>query len=139
MNRQEKIIAHLRKDAFAEQLGVKIAEVKSGYSRVTITVQPNMVNFLGLTHGGVVFSLADMALAAASNSRGQTAVALNIDIGFLKATYAGDQLEAVAQEQHQGGPIALYDIAVTRQPDGELVAKLQAMVYRKKEWFVPPE
>ena len=139
MNRQEKIIAHLQKDAFAEQLGAKLVEVKPGYSRIALTVRSDMVNFHGITHGGVVFGLADMAFAAASNSRGQTAVALNMSISFLNATQIGDHLEAVAEEQHQGGPIALYDIVVMRQPDGELIAKLQAMVYRKKEWFVAPE
>lgn len=136
MNRQEKIIAHIQKDAYAQQLGATLVALKPGYSCFNMTVQPEMVNFHGTTHGGVVFGLADVAFAAASNSRGQTAVALNMDISFLKATQAGDQLQAVAQEQHQGGPIALYDIVVTQQPSGELVAKLQAMVYRKKEWFV---
>ena len=132
-------MTHLQKDTFAEQLGAKLVEVTPGCARVALTVRSNMVNFHGTTHGGVVFGLADMAFAAASNSRGQTAVALNMSISFLKATQIGERLEAVAEEQHQGGPIALYDIVVTRQPDGELVAKLQAMVYRKKEWFVAPE
>lgn len=137
MDRQEQINEHIRRDAFARQLGVTVLAIRPGYSRVVLTVQPTMTNFHGTTHGGVVFGLADVAFAAASNGRGQTAVALNMTISYLQATGVGDQLVAEAQEQHQGGPVALYDIVVTRQPDGELVAKLQAMVYRKKEWFVP--
>ncbi|EFK96939.1 thioesterase superfamily protein [sediment metagenome] len=78
-----------------------------------------------------------MAFAAASNSHGQTAVALNVGINFLKATQAGDRLIAEALEQTAFGPIALYDITVMDARTGELVAKSQDLVYRKKEWFVP--
>ncbi|MCA9994410.1 MAG: hotdog fold thioesterase [Anaerolineales bacterium] len=136
MKKDERILAHIEQDTFANWLGTRIEELRTGYSRVSLTIQPTMTNFHGTTHGGVVFGLADVAFAAASNSRGQTAVALNMTISYLQATSVGDQLVAEAQEQHQGGPIALYDITVTRQPGGEPVAKLQAMVYRKKEWFV---
>jgi acyl-CoA thioesterase len=85
----------------------------------------------------VIFSLGDIAFAAASNSRGQTAVALNVAINFLKATRPGDRLVAEAREQHAGGPVALYDITVRDERTGELVAKSEDLVYRKKEWFVP--
>ncbi|MCA9966106.1 MAG: hotdog fold thioesterase [Anaerolineales bacterium] len=136
MEKDKRILQHIEQDAFANWLEAKIEEIRAGYSRVSLTVKPTMTNFHGTTHGGVVFGLADVAFAAASNSRGQTAVALNMTISYLQATSVGDQLVAEAQEQHQGSPIALYDIVVTRQPSGEPVAKLQAMVYRKKEWFV---
>lgn len=139
MNREDKIAAYIQQDAYAQHLGAKLIKIRLGYSCVQLTVTSEMTNFLGMTHGGVVFSLADMALAAASNSRGQTAVALNLTISYLKATKVGDKLQATAQEQHQGGPMATYDIMVTQQPNGEMVAKLQGTVYRKKEWFVQQE
>lgn len=138
MNRHKEIRAHIQKDAYAQQLGATLVELKPGYSCMTMAIQPEMVNFHGMTHGAVVFGLADVAFAAASNSRGQMALALNMTISFLKATQVGDRLQAIAKEQHQSGPTAVYDIVVTQQPSGELVAKLQAMVYRKKEWFVEP-
>jgi acyl-CoA thioesterase len=96
-----------------------------------------MLNFHGSTHGGVVFALGDMAFAAASNSHGQTAVALNVAINFLKATTAGDRLVAEAVEQSATGPVALYDITIRNDRTGALVAKSQDLVYRKKEWFMP--
>jgi acyl-CoA thioesterase len=78
-----------------------------------------------------------MAFAAAGNSRGQTAVALNMTISFLRATQAGDILIAEAKEQALNGPIGVYDITVVEQNRGELVAQIQAMIYRKRDWFVP--
>ena len=138
-DRLSKIAEHIKKDRFATHLGAVIEEIQPGYSRVSLTITPEMLNFHGIAHGGVVFSLGDMAFAAASNSHGQSAVALNVNISFLKATQVGDQLVAEAKELKAGGRTALYDIIVTEQQSGELVAKSQAMVYRRKEWFVPPE
>ena len=133
------ILEHVQNDPFARQLGAQVIIVKPGHSRVTLTVTDDMLNFHGMTHGGVIFALGDIAFAAASNSHGQTAVALNVAISYLKASTSGDRLVAEAREQHTSGPTALYDITIRDERTGELVAKSQDLVYRKKEWFVPKE
>ena len=138
-NRKETINEHIQRDPFVRFLGASVEILKPGHSRATLTVTDDMVNFQGITHGGVLFALSDMAFAAASNSHGQTAVALNVGINFLQATKAGDRLIAEAREQHAAGPTALYDITIKDDRTGELVARSQDLVYRKKEWFVPPE
>jgi acyl-CoA thioesterase len=135
-DRGEKIFAYIQRDPFAQRLGAKVEILKPGHSRVALTITDDMVNFHGHTHGGVIFSLGDMAFAAASNSHGQTAVALNVGINFLKATKSGDRLIAEATEQSTNGPIGLYDITIRNDQTGEIVAKSQDLVYRKKEWFV---
>ncbi len=137
--RKQKINEHIQADPFAEFLGAHVEILNPGHSRVTLTVTDTMVNFHGDTHGGVIFALGDMAFAAASNSHGQKAVALNVAINFLKATKSGDRLVGEAIEQTAAGPIALYDITVRNERTGDLVAKSQDLVYRKKEWFVPPD
>lgn len=136
-NRDKKIDDYIQHDPFARLLGAKVEIIKPGQSRVTLTITDAMVNFHGYTHGGVIFSIGDMAFAAASNSHGQTAVALNVGINFLKATKSGDRLIAEATEQSLSGPMGLYDITIRDDRTGEIVAKSQDLVYRKKEWFVP--
>jgi len=138
MDRDEQIAARIRQDPYASELGASLETLAPGYSRVSLTITETMTNFHGMTHGGVIFSLGDIAFAAASNSRGQTAVALNMDISFLRATGPGDRLVAECREIEQGGPIALYEITIARQDSQELIAKIQAMVYRKRDHFVPP-
>ena len=135
-NRDKNINAYIQRDPFARLLGAKVEILKPGRSRATLVVTDDMLNFHGNTHGGVIFSLGDMAFAAASNSHGQTAVALNVGMNFLKATKSGDRLVAEATEQSTTGPIGLYDITVRDDRTGEVVAKSQDLVYRKKEWFV---
>ena len=131
-----EIPAHIRKDPYANWLGATIEAIEPGYSRVSLVVTETMLNFHGMTHGGLLFSLGDIAFAAASNSHGQIAVALNVATSFLRATGVGDHLVAEAKEVHLGGATALYDIVVTEKNSGQLVAKSQATVYRKRDSFV---
>lgn len=130
------IAAHINKDAYANWLGVTIEAIEPGYSRISLKVSESMLNFHGMTHGGLLFSLGDIAFAAASNSHGQIAVALNVATSFLRATGVGDHLVAEAKEVHLGGATALYDITVVETNSSQLVAKSQATVYRKRDSFV---
>ncbi len=139
IKRSEQINDYIQQDPYSRFLGAEIDIIRPGHSRVRLTVSEEMTNFHGMTHGGVIFSLGDIAFAAAGNSRGQTAVALNVAINFLRATKPGDRLVAEAIERNESGPTALYDITVKNERTGELVATSQDLVYRKKEWFVPKE
>ena len=138
-SRLDAIRRYIEKDAFANFLGATVEVPAPGHSRVTLTVTTDMVNFHGMTHGGLIFTLGDIAFAAAGNSHGQTAVALNVNISFLKASAVGDRLVAEAREVHAGGRTALYDIQVHNERTGDVLARSQDLVYRKKEWFVPLE
>ena len=138
-SREQQINDYIQRDPFAKMLGAAVEIIKPGHSRVTITVTDEMLNFHGSMHGGVIFSIGDMAFAAASNSHGQTAVALNVCINFLKSAKSGDTLIAEALEQSSSGPMTLYDILIKDKGTGDIVAKSQNLVYRKKEWFVPNE
>ena len=100
-----------------------------------MTLTPQMVNFHGIPHGGAIFSLADAAFAAASNSHGQTAVALSMTVQYLAAAKPGARLTAEAQELRKGNRAGFYQIAVKTE-GGEVVAICQAVVHRKKEMIV---
>ncbi|WP_419659940.1 thioesterase superfamily protein [Desulfosarcina variabilis str. Montpellier] len=136
-SREAAINAHIQNDAFARLLGAEVTIVAPGHSRVCLTVTDQMTNFHGMTHGGVIFALGDLAFAAAGNSRGQTAVALNVSIFFLNPSKVGDRLVAEAKECHLGGRTGLYEITVTEETSGTIIARSQDLVYRKKSWFVP--
>ena len=97
--RNAAIREYLERDAFVRGLGVKLEAVEPGYCRASLTISPQMTNFHGTSHGAVIFALADAALAGASNSRGQTAFALTINIAFLSTSSPGDRLIAEAREQ----------------------------------------
>jgi acyl-CoA thioesterase len=129
------ITERIRSDPFANSLGATLEAIEKGYARVSLVVVEPMLNFHSVAHGGIVFGLADIAFAAASNSHGQIALALNMSISFLRPANVGDHLVAEAKEVHLGGVTALYDISVIEKTSGKSIAKCQAMVYRKRETF----
>lgn len=135
--RKKIIFDHIQKDAFAHHLGARVEIVKPGHSRVYLTVTEEMTNFHGTTHGGIIFSVSDIAFAAACNSHGRVAVALNVSIAYLKPSYAGDRLVAEAEEVYNGRKTSLYDIKIYHEETRELIARSQDQAYRMNQWIVP--
>lgn len=130
-----EIRQRIASDPFADWLGIELEELRPGYSRVSLTLTPEMVNFHGITHGAVIFALVDAAFAAASNSHGQVAVALDMSISFTAATQPGQRLIAEAHEENLGRRTALYHMTV-RDESGQLVASSHGTVYRKRDRLV---
>jgi acyl-CoA thioesterase len=98
----QQLFSKMSQDPYARFMGIELLEVKPGYSRLSMTVGEHQINFHGLPHGGAIFSLADAAFAAASNSHGQTAVALTMNISFLSAVPVGTMLlprDGIPQER----------------------------------------
>lgn len=131
----EQVFQRINQDPFARFLGIELLELRAGYSRAAMTVGEHMLNFHGIPHGGAIFSLADAAFAAASNSYGQTAVALNVNINFLDTVPVGTRLYAEATEESLSRRTALYRLIVTTE-EGTVVALCHGTVYRKQSSVV---
>ncbi|HOM60975.1 MAG TPA: PaaI family thioesterase [Anaerohalosphaeraceae bacterium] len=118
-----------QKDAFARLCGVELLEAEDGKARGRLTVRPEHLNGVGIVHGAAVFTLADAVFAAASNSHDHVAVAINVNISYLKAVRSGC-LYAEAAERNREGKIGSYLITIT-DDDGQTVAVFEGLVYRK--------
>lgn len=119
----------LQNDAFSQWMGIKVLESEPGYCKLSMKVREEMTNGFGVCHGGITFSLADSALAFASNSRGAISLALENNINFTKKVSVGDTLIAETEELQNGRTIGVYKVRVSNQ-DGELVAEFRGTVYR---------
>jgi acyl-CoA thioesterase len=128
----EQIFKAISADPFARLVGIEYQEVRPGYGRTAMTVTPEILNGQGIPHGGAIFTLADSAFAAASNSHGQVALALSVSINFLAAAAPGARLVAEAQELRKSHRAGFYQITV-KTDAGDPIAVLQAVVHRKKE------
>ncbi len=107
----------LTRDAYANHLG--IALVSEDPVTVAMPIRPEHLNFLGVTHGGAMFSLADCAFSLASNAAGDRAVAIDTHLVLTAGSGEGDELVAVAEEMTRGRALGTYRITVTR-PDGRI-------------------
>ncbi|MFY8091020.1 MAG: hydroxyphenylacetyl-CoA thioesterase PaaI [Chitinophagaceae bacterium] len=102
-------------DQFSNWLGIEVLDVELGYSKIKMTIRPEMVNGFGIAHGGIAFSLADSAFAFACNNYNNVSVALDTSINFLKAVNVGDTLIAEAKEIHHGKSTGVYLISIYNQ------------------------
>ncbi|MCX8038836.1 MAG: hydroxyphenylacetyl-CoA thioesterase PaaI [Candidatus Sumerlaeia bacterium] len=134
--RRQAILAQLKFDRFAAALGIEVVALDDGYARCRMTVRPDMLNSVDIPHGGCIFTLADMAFAAACNSHGTVALALHVDITFYAAAPAGSVLFAEAKEVYLGRKTSEYDIRVTAE-DGHLIAAARGLAYRKSDPYPP--
>lgn len=116
MSTANEVVDHMMgNDLFSQWLGIKVLEVKEGYSKIKMTVRSEMMNGLGIVHGGIAFSLADSAFAFACNNRNNLSVALDTSINFLKPVHVDDELIAEAKEIHNGRSTGLYQITIINQ------------------------
>ena len=119
----------MEKDLFSQWLGIRVLEIKQGYSRIQMEIREEMMNGLGVVHGGICFSIADSAFAFACNNRNNLSVALDTSINFTKATQPGDIITAEAKEVHNGRSTGLYLVTVTNQ-NNEQVAMFKGTCFR---------
>ena len=116
-------------DYYAEFLGIKVVESKDGYCKVSMIVQKNHTNAYGMTHGGVLFSLADYAFAHACNYGESVAVALQASINYLKPSAEGDVLTAEAMRISEGRTTGLYHVTI--RSGEKTVAFFSGVAYKK--------
>ena len=107
-----------KKDLFAEQTGVELLEVREGYSKACLVITENHLNAGHRTQGGAIFTLADLALAAAANSHGSLAFSLSSNITFLRASGPGDTLYAELLRD------IIHAHAEGIQPNGKITERL---------------
>jgi len=119
------------RDLFAKHCGIELVEVGKGTAKTRMKVHEHHLNGVRSVQGGAIFTLADLAFAAACNSHGTVAVAINVSITFIKAATAGT-LTAEAKEVSVNPKLGTYSIQVTNDA-GEVVATFQGLAYRKKE------
>lgn len=122
-------------DQFAARANIELLSVSPGQARAKMTLQPHHLNGYGTVQGGAIFTLADFAFAAASNSHGTVAVAINVSITFMKAAKTGI-LWAEAKEMSCNFKLGSYTVEV-KDDQGELVALFQGLAYRKSEKIDP--
>ena len=121
-------------DRYAALTGVQIVEAGKGYCRTSLKIEGKHLNAANVVQGGAIFTLADLAFAIASNSHGQLALAINVNISYLKAVSTGT-LSAVATEVTEPDRLGAYDVLVTDDRQ-RVVARFNGMVYRKRETLV---
>ncbi len=136
MNPSEIIDKMYEHDPFSLWLGIERVEEGAGFCTLKMKVRKEMSNGFSIAHGGICYSLADSALAFASNAHGKQAMSIETSISHLKPVKVGDELMAEAKEINLTRRTGIYDIRISNQR-GELVAAFKGTVYRTEKTWQP--
>ncbi len=124
----DRVKGLLDADRYASDLGIELVSVSDDEIVVGLDVTEAHSNFLGVGHGGMVFSLADCAFSLASNSAGEDAVAIDTHLVLTAASRPGDRLQAAVRELTRGRTLGTYRAEVTRS-DGRVVGLFTGTVF----------
>lgn len=132
----DKIVSRMMEnDLFSQWLGISVDEVSEGFCRLSMPVRKEMLNGFGIAHGGIAFSLADSALAFASNSHNRKSLVLDASVSFTTPVKEGDVLTAIAEEANLTRRTGIYYITITNR-ESKKVALFKGIVFRRDElWF----
>ncbi len=120
-------------DWFSQWLGITVLNVGSGSCKLKMTVRKEMLNGFAIAHGGITYSLADSALAFASNSHGRKAVSVETSISHTVSLKEGDEITAEAEEVSLSEKIGIYHITVRKEE--KVVALFKGTVYRTSKYW----
>ncbi len=113
-----------RDNAASQALGITVDDVGPGYATTSMEVTDAMNNGFGVCHGGLIFLLADAAMALAGNSHNQMAMASGATVDFINPAIAGVRLKAEASEVLLRGRSGVYDVVVSDN-NGTTIAVLR--------------
>ncbi len=129
---EEIVSTMLENDAFSQWLDVSVESIGLGTCTLLASIHGQMLNGFNILHGGISYSLADSALAFASNSYGYKCVSIDTSISHLRPAVVGDTLIATAIERHRGKTVGIYEVTVTNQ-DGKNIALFKGTVHISKD------
>jgi acyl-CoA thioesterase len=102
-------------DKASHALGIEMKVTGVGEASARMLIRDDMVNGLNVCHGGLVFALADTALAFACNAYNNQSFAASCQIEFLRPAKLGDELLAIASEDYRGRRSGYYTVKVQNQ------------------------
>ena len=133
----EHIVETMKQEPYANHLGIQLTKLGKGTASAELKIEDHTLNAHGTVHGAVLFAIADYVFAAASNSYGKIAVGLTTNMNFMAPGRKDAILTATTIEEKKTRRIGWYRITV--ESEGNLLATMEATVYRKDQYFVPVE
>lgn len=136
MTHSEIVNTMMKNDFFSQWLGIIILEQNEGACKLSIVVRRDMLNGFGIAHGGITYSLADSALAFASNSKGRKSLSIETSISHIISLKENDELIAEAFCETETEKLGHYKVKLFLKNEPlKIVALFNGMVYKtSKHW-----
>ena len=119
-----------KQDRYAALSGIELVDVGLGWAKTHMEIKDIHLNSGNVVQGGAIFTLADLAFAAAVNSYGNLALGIQTSINYLKSASKGN-LFAEAKVINLHKKLGYFHVDVT-DDNGDLIAVFTATAYRKE-------
>ena len=110
---------YFSKDRFATENGMTLDELDESHAVTSLTLGERHKNAFGGVMGGAIFTLADFAFAALTNSRESVTVAQQVSINYLSRT-KGERLIATARYKRDGRSSCVVNVDVADDTGREI-------------------
>ena len=115
----EEARGYFSKDRFATDNGMTLDELDEHHAVTSLTLDARHRNAFGGVMGGAIFTLADFAFAALTNSRERVTVAQQVSINYLSPP-KGERLIATARYKKNGRSSCVVNVDVTDDAGREI-------------------
>ncbi|MFW6022647.1 MAG: PaaI family thioesterase [Halanaerobiaceae bacterium] len=126
----DNVIKRIKNDRFASYVGIELLKVEKGYALTEMKIKDIHMNGVDIVQGGAIFTLADFAFAAASNSRGFVTVGINVSISYFKPA-KGTYIRAEAKEVSSSNRLCNYNVDISDE-NNDLIARFHGTGYIKR-------
>ncbi len=111
----EIVAIMMQNDAFSQWMDLTVEQISEGQCTLSCIVKEEMLNGFKILHGGISYSIADSALAFASNSYGNKCVSIETSISHTRPAKAGEKLTAVCREINRTRRFGIYEVIVSNE------------------------
>ena len=115
-------------DDFNRHNGLRLVDLDDGEATVEVTLRKEGLNPHGIAHGGLIFTLCDVATGVAARTGGRNTVSQDASIYFLRPGTNTEKLIAKGRVLKEGRTTG-YAEAEVFTDDGKLVAKAGVTVH----------
>ena len=107
-------------DSYSRLSHITITAVGDGWAEGELTVCPEVLNPMGMVHGGCLATLADTVAGTAAHSGGQRCVTLNCSLNLLKPA-KGSRIVCRAVRQKSGRTIQVCEVVLTDEQGAQVM------------------
>ena len=112
--RKEFLLERIDACPFNRQNGIRAVQAEDGRAVVTVALTHESMNIWGIPHGGLLFSLGDVASGLATQSVYEgTAVSVSGTMDFLTAARGAESLTAVGTVTKRGRTMAFVRVEIS--------------------------
>ncbi|MCC8029420.1 MAG: PaaI family thioesterase [Lachnospiraceae bacterium] len=125
-----------RNTGFAKEIGLKITEIREGFAKGELLLQPMHGNPIGSIHGGLIYTIADTVGGTAATSRGRFVTTVSGNINYLRPALDCKKLIGESSEIKVGKNMCVYDVLITNETGKEIARATMTYYYLQNMPFV---